>query len=437
MPSKLELFLLRDEEGPILYAPLRKISVRLNEAAVGSVARRLQGQSALPEDEEVLEALEGHHLFDPAPVPESPIEKPVHVTLFPTDGCNLRCRYCYAGAEKARHVMPVSVGRAAVDLVLHNALEQGKDRFEVSFHGNGEPFTAFHVVREVAEYAKERAEQTGIECDITATSNGVMEEDILDWVIAWVDDITISFDGLPHLQNLQRPMADGGESFPAADRTLRRLNESGKSFSIRTTLTQDSVEQLVPLALSVAERYPFCRMLHIEPAWESGRSLTNSLHSPDPDRFASLFLEADELLSGRLQLVYSADREGYLDNAFCQAPKDGFTVTAQGYVTACYELCEPSIPGSERYLYGRWDPGEGAEGFVLNPEKMAKLHTLTVDNMPYCQDCFCKYSCCGDCPAKLIGSGDPAGHHGSQRCKITRAITLARISRALKEVPTP
>ena len=34
MPSKCELFALRDETGPILYAPLRRLSARLNDAGM-------------------------------------------------------------------------------------------------------------------------------------------------------------------------------------------------------------------------------------------------------------------------------------------------------------------------------------------------------------------------------------------------------------------
>ena len=180
--------------------------------------------------------------------------------------------------------------------------------------------------------------------------------------------------------------------------------------------------------MAVAESYPHCHLLHIEPSWESGRSIVNDLQSPDPDEFISRFLEADALLQGKIQLVYSGDRAGYLDTTFCQASRDGFTVTAEGNVTACYELCEPSVPGSERFIYGKWDE---AQGFMFDERKMADLHTLRVENMPYCRDCFCKYSCCGDCPAKLLGTQDPCSHQGSWRCRITRAVTLARISRAL------
>ena len=43
MPPKCELFVVRDDQGPILYAPLRHLSARLNESAVAAVGRRLNG----------------------------------------------------------------------------------------------------------------------------------------------------------------------------------------------------------------------------------------------------------------------------------------------------------------------------------------------------------------------------------------------------------
>ena len=426
MPLKPEIFLLRDEKGPILYAPLRQLSARMNEAAVGAVARRLRGGAPAEGDADLLADLDTHGFFEPCDPPVFDPKPPTHLTLFPTDGCNLRCRYCYAGAEKPRHVMPPEVGKAAVDTVIRNALDRGVQEIEVSFHGNGEPFTAFPTVKLLSEYALDRAEENGLTCWITATSNGVMSDEALDWVIAFVTDITISFDVLEALQNRQRPMAGGLPSWEAADRTLRRLDAAGKSYSIRTTLTRDSVTQLVPLAQAAAERYPHCALLHIEPCWESGRSLTTGEHIPDPEVFAREFLRAEELLADKVSLVYSACRDSN-DMTFCSAPSGGFTVTSEGLVSACYEVCEDSNPCAGRFVYGRWD----GTRFVYDEEKLAALRTLTVDRMPYCKDCFCKYSCSGDCPAKLLGTADPSEHHGSDRCTVTRTLTLAHIARNL------
>ena len=115
MPPKCELFVVRDGQGPILYAPLRHLSARLNESAVAAVGRRLNGSVLSEEEKSCLEILEKCSFFEPAEVPEAPMLPPTEVTLFPTDGCNLRCRYCYAGAAARRHLMPPEVGKAAID----------------------------------------------------------------------------------------------------------------------------------------------------------------------------------------------------------------------------------------------------------------------------------------------------------------------------------
>ena len=121
MPSACELFVVRDEKGPILYAPLKNLSARVNESAVAAVSRRLYGKPLTEEDQKCLGLLEECGFFEETETPCSCIQAPVQVTLFPTDGCNLRCRYCYAGAEKRRHLMPLEVGKAAIDLVADNA----------------------------------------------------------------------------------------------------------------------------------------------------------------------------------------------------------------------------------------------------------------------------------------------------------------------------
>ena len=431
MPSKCELFVLRDGEEPILYAPLRHLSARINEAALGAVSRRLYGGELSGEDREALRVLEDCGFFEPAPLPECPANPPVQVTLFPTDGCNLRCRYCYAGAAARRHLMPLETGKAAIDYAADNARAQGYSDFVVAFHGNGEPFTAFSLVKELCRYAHEAAERTGLKPKLTAATNGVLSEEQLDWLIAWFDGVNVSFDGTEELQNRQRPMAGGGESFPFVDRTLRRLNDAGKQFGIRATLTAETVDRLPAIAAFVLEHYPACSPLHVEPAWEAGRGLDTGVRTPDPDVFVERFLEADALLQGRMRLVFSAARPENLSLSFCSVCSDSFVVTAEGNVTSCYEVSEHSDPRSARYLYGRWDADTAA--FVFDEEKRAALHTLRVDNMPYCGDCFCKYHCSGDCAAKLLGLKSPAQHAGSDRCRITRALTLHQIRKSLEE----
>lgn len=433
MKPELELFVLRDEEGPILYAPLRRLAARLNEAAVAAVSRRLQQLELSEEDRAVTGLLERHGFFTPAQPPaDDPWRKPVQVTLFPSDGCNLRCRYCYAAPAGNRHALSPEAARAAVDYVAANAREAGNRDFVVGFHGNGEPFTNFPLIREICAYTREKAEQLSLEGKLTVASNGALSDEQLDFLLAWFDGVNISFDGLPELQDWQRPFADGRGSFSAVDRTLQRLDAAGKHYGIRATLTTDSVDRLADITAFVAGRYPHCQQLHIEPAWECGRCLTSGEHPPDTEQFVKQFLAALRLLpENGLRLVFSAARKDHLATTFCAAGRNSFVVTAEGLVTSCYEVCEAADPRAERFIYGYYDQVGG--GYVFDRHKLEALHRLSVEHMPQCGDCFCKYHCAGDCPAKLLPNGAPEQHAGSERCRITRALTLYQLQRSLAD----
>lgn len=429
---KSELFLLKDEKGPILYAPLKKLSARLNDSAVNSVSRRINGEPLLPEDKPVIDLLEEHGFFKEDVIPECAVAPPTEVTLFPSDGCNLRCRYCYASAEKIRHKMPPEVGKAAVDYIVKNAVSAGKDSISVGFHGNGEPFTAFGFMKEICKYAKEKAEENNLKVRLYSASNGCWSDEIADWVMAWLDNVNISFDGTEEMQNAQRPFSDGRPSFPSIDKTLRRLNDAEKSFGIRTTLTSESVLKLPEIAEFIAGRYPNCKQLHVEPVWESGRSIESKVRTPDADVFIEKFLQAKQILKKHnIRLIFSAVKTDNTSIYFCGVSRDSFSVTAQGLVTSCFEVCEECDERAFPFIYGKYDPSVG--GFVFDDKKREALHRLNVTNIPYCKDCFCKYHCAGDCPAKLVGSKPPKEHRGSVRCKITRALTLEQIAQELDD----
>ncbi len=167
----------------------------------------------------------------------------------------------------------------------------------------------------------------------------------------------------------------------------------------------------------------------MEPAWEAGRSLLTGERTPEADLFIRKFQEAEELLNGRMRLVFSAARSDELGMGFCSVCTNSFVVTAEGLVSSCYEVCEQSDPRAARFIYGAW---KGSD-FAFDETRREALHDLRVDHMPYCDDCFCKYHCSGDCAAKLLGLNPPEQHAGSERCRITRALTLRQIQRALDE----
>lgn len=431
MKSGPELFLIEEGETLILYAPLRRVMARINAGTRVALRKELAGEALDDDQRAAVDTLRHHGFFDelsPPPVPEK--FEPTHVTLFPTDACNLRCRYCYAAAEEGAHKLPMEAARAAIDLVAENSVRLGRSNFLVGFHGNGEPFMAYDVIRECAEYTQHTAKRLGTKGFLTSATNGVLSESQLDFVLAWFTALNISSDILPDLQNRQRPFPGGAGSFDVVDNTIKRIDAAGLNYGIRATLTESCVERLTEMADFVMEHYPSCSQVHLEPAWEVGRALTTGERTPMAETFVSQYLTAVEKLGNKgVKLVYSGARQDLLSPTFCSVCRGSFTVSAEAKVTSCYEVCTEEDPRSERFLFGRYDFESGR--YLFDEEKMDALATLHVSNMPYCRDCFCKWHCAGDCAAKLLGTKAPEDHSGSARCIINRALTKKQILRKM------
>ena len=441
-----DLFVLNDEAGPILYAPLGQLIARANESAVAAAlayAADPQRIETMTDDERaVVDALKEHGFFDerPLPVRETGFS-PIQVTLFPTNRCNLRCSYCYAyGGEGGRCGEPLTtmdprVAFAAIDLVADNAKALvGKGRtvrsFIVSIHGNGEPFCAFDLMRQIVARARKASQRTGIPVTLNTATNGALGPDQLDFLVKEFDSVNISFDGLPAFQDANRPVAGGGGSFAQVDRTMRRLMKEQVAFGIRTTVTAEMVDRMADIIEFVADNYPVVEQVHFEPVWECGRCATSTDTTPSAEAFVANYRKALDAGQRRgVKLVYSGARQGMVTDAFCKVGSGGFTVTPTGDVTACYEVSYRSDPRSERFFFGCYDSDSGR--FSFDGAKLEELSMLNVRNFPHCRDCFCKWHCAGDCAAKVLEGIEPEQHAGSVRCEVNRALTLDQVKRKL------
>lgn len=443
MSARRELFILPLDDdagaGSLVYAPLRPAVARINDAAADAVRRFLDGAGLRPDEQEVVGYLGAHGFFEEREPPTSvAVGRPVQVTLFLSDGCNLRCSYCYAGATEQHHLMPEEVGRAAIDLVCDNAVELGQPSFVVGFHGNGEPFTAFPLMQRLCAYARGRAARAGVGVRFSIATNGVLDGRRRRFLADTFESINISFDGLPGFQDRQRPLASGQGSFDIVDGTLRFLEERGIPYAVRATATALSAPHIDDILAFVSERYPSCTMVHVEPLWSCGRCLQSGEEPPDVRDFIEGFIRARDLMERKRgagepcpRIYFSSARDDACTDMFCSVGADGFTITAEGDVTACFEVGSRDDPRAGRFHYGTYDAASSR--FVFDEARRASLHRLTVGNMPFCEDCFCKFSCSGDCPAKVLGDREPEEHRGSERCEITRALALDRLKRTVRD----
>jgi len=431
-----DLFTIPRADGTyILYAPLnRKVGV-INNDGVNSIARFLNGETLTDSEKSFIDHLyQNHFLSQSAPrkpvFPENYTFMPHEVTLFVTSRCNLRCRYCYADAGKKNQDMLFETAKAAIDLVADNAGVIGLPRFSVGFHGGGEPTVAWDLVTQAVDYAYAVAEKKGLDVEVFAATNGMFNENQREYFLQKFTNLNISIDGPADIQNYNRPKSDGAGSFDIIRDNMKFLDEHGFEYGVRATITKKDVHRIEEIVEWFKTQFNIT-FLHLEPVWLCGRCLTTGEEAPSDDDFIHYYwqamLKAEQI---GLNLIYSGLRLDSLLSKFCAAAGDGFNVLPDGTVTSCYEVTEKENPKAALFHYGRYDFDQKA--FVFDSDKIKRLQQYSVEHIPYCSDCFCKWHCAGDCISKVFDVSQSFQHEGSSRCELNRRLTIMQLEKLIK-----
>lgn len=427
--NKDDVFVIPAQDNKYyLYSPLRRSLAVVNGAVVRTVSKYLTDNkgSFNANESSIIETLIEHGVLsclapDPPTFPENYSFQPHEVTLFLTSRCNLRCRYCYANAGHKAVNMPWEVAKGAIDLVAMNAGILGSDKFAIGFHGGGEPTLAWDILVRSVEYALEKANKNGIDVDVFVATNGVLSQKQRAFIAEHFSSVNISLDGPKDIQDHNRPKIDGSGSYEEVYETLKFFDQKALSYGIRVTITSATVNRMEEIVEVLYNNFGL-EYLHLEPAWYCGRCLTTGEQVPSDESFINSFMSAVE--TGRrlgINIHYSGARIDVLTSKFCAAPGDSFTVLPEGIVTSCYEITELNDKRAEIFHYGKFDPD--SDNFIFDQDRLNSLKKLSVDNIPFCQDCFCKWHCAGDCLAKALKKNDSIIHQGSMRCELNRTLT--------------
>jgi uncharacterized protein len=433
-----ELFVIPLLDRYLVYAPLRQLAFIVSAEAVNLLCRLQRGETAAGNGEEqsFLRFCDKIGLMNkegdlPVGDFESPEFRPYEVTLFLTNKCNLRCVYCYASAgEQPVAMMDIKTAQRGIDYVCRNALESGKPGFSVGYHGGGEPTTHWDVLTGSLDYARRLSKENGLELDAAMASNGCFTPEQRLWIINNLSGVNLSVDGLPLVQDRQRPAAFGGPSSEAVMQTIREFDSADFHYGLRLTVTSESVEYL-PASVEYLMGHSRPKHIQLEPMYVLGRGRGNGL-AVDPHAFIDAYRLAKKIAAqGNADLFYSAARVELLTSRFCLSCGEGFSLTPQGLVSACYEAPDAGFEFAGRFIFGRYE--ESSESYIFDQEKLASLRNHTVENIPWCRDCFCKWHCAGDCHYKSLHSMTDGHFTGDTRCEITRALTLDQILENIRQ----
>lgn len=422
-----ELFVIPNGENFILYAPLKRAVAEVNEDVMILLKRIKTGEN-IGDMKKKLDQLKQVGIVTEG---ETPIIKyipekdfnPTSVTIIPSLNCNLRCIYCYSRAgEGVGKIMNIEVAKSAIDFIIRNAKAKGDKKVGLDFHGGGEPFIGINMglIKEAVKYFRNQAASYNLTPRVTSITNGVMNKETLEWVASNFDELNISFDGPEDIQNKQRPTIEEGNSFSDVLKTVKYLESRKFKYQLRATITKDSVSrmpEIVEFFSSISSTDHFL----LEPLFECGRCKTSKVEAPSPEDYLKYLIKSRKVAEklGRMANYSGSIIEGVYD-CFCGSLDKGFfCVLPEGDVTSCLEVCRTSDPRANIFIIGKYD--FDAKKFIFYKDRIQTLRSRNVDNIPNCADCFAKYNCAGDCPAKVYTqSGSLFDTSNNIRCDMKR-----------------
>jgi uncharacterized protein len=212
-----------------------------------------------------------------------------------------------------------------------------------------------------------------------------------------VDELTVSFDGSKAIHDRHRPRRDGGSSFSRVYETVRTFYQAKAAVTLRITVTPLSIEHLDATLAFLADSFPGIAV-RIEPVRGAGRALEcfQDLAELAGQVTAAMALNP-VLASGGLKLATPYNGEGTMyDNIRAiGCPMLEFAnwqVAADGTIACCGATARPNP-----LLAGRCDFRRNVVPNLTGAiEELQRLYH--VNNLPLCNDCFCKYHCAGGCP---------------------------------------
>lgn len=426
-----------DNNYYLVYAPLRKAAFVGNAAVVNCLADLQDGRDSSDEsrDWSLIEFFRRLEILDAGPEPKPMTTfrgdpEPTMVTLFLTTACNLRCTYCYAAAgDTPTKFMPLDIAKRGIDFVAGNAVKKQVPHFEISYHGGGEPTVNWHVMEDSLRYARDKAREVGLEVRASSATNGVLHDTQIDWIIANLDGVSLSYDGLPSVHDRHRLTILGQGSSRHVMQTITRFDQAGFRYGIRVTVTADQIPFLADSIEYICSHFHPQR-IQVEPSYQLGR--WKDAVSAETEQFIEKFREAQvRAKQWNKEIFYSAARVGLLTNHFCGVTQDSFALSPDGNVSACYEVFSEDNPWASVFFYGK--PVQEDHGYSFDLPQLTHLRHQSIQHRVYCQGCFAKWHCAGDCYHKNLSVNGTLEFAGSERCHITRELTKDQILTKIAE----
>lgn len=166
-------------------------------------------------------------------------------TIFVTNDCNMRCKYCYErNTIRNSKVMSATTASKVIDFIVKKSNEERRSDIPIVivFHG-GEPLLNLDLMNYFYSEINDKVSDRKVIFHMT-TNGTIMEERQLSFVLEKIDYLSISIDGNKLIHDSNRVFKDGKGSYDIVVSNIRKLIDLKVNFRIRMTITPCSVYSL-------------------------------------------------------------------------------------------------------------------------------------------------------------------------------------------------
>jgi len=333
--------------------------------------------------------------------------------------CNLGCRYCFAGEGEyhgARGLMSYETGAAALDFVLNNS--GARKNIEVDFFG-GEPLMNLDTVKRLVEYGRKREKEMGKNFRFTLTTNALLlDEKDFDWINSEMDNVVLSIDGRPEVNDRMRPTRSGKGSYELIMPKIKAFVKSRgeKDHYLRGTFTRYNLD-FAQDVLHIADLG--FKNISFEPV-VAPLSADYAIRREDIPRLLEEYdFLAKEMLKRRKEgrgfnfFHFNIDLSGgpcvIKRLRGCGAGSEYLAVTPAGELYPCHQFV-----GIQEFICGNVFNG------ITNASLQDEFAKVNVYNKPACRECFAKYYCSGGCAANAYQYGGSINEPYSIGCELLK-----------------
>lgn len=163
------------------------------------------------------------------------------IGLWITTGCNLKCRYCYEGAEKQYENMSFAMADKVIGFIKRHYKAMDNEPLVIEFHG-GEPLLNYKLI----PYLVEKIESNFTNALFGVTTNGLL---LNDENINYLSDkmsygLSISIDGIQFCHDKNRIDCLGNGTYMKVAEKIPAILKKCRNIRARMTYTPDTVDFL-------------------------------------------------------------------------------------------------------------------------------------------------------------------------------------------------